>query len=92
MFKLSVEMLIMKLKSNIIWFKINKTDDWQEQEPEEGWQEVQEQRCFSAGTKWKKKKDIKETFDLFDADGSGVVDIKKLKAALRVLGFERKKD
>lgn len=40
----------------------------------------------------KQKKDIKEAFDLFDADGSGVIDIKQLKVALRALGFEPKKD
>lgn len=40
----------------------------------------------------KQKKDIKQAFDLFDADGSGVIDIKELKVALRALGFEPKKD
>ena len=40
----------------------------------------------------KQKKDIKEPFDLFDSDGSGVIDIKELKVALRALGFEPKKD
>lgn len=40
----------------------------------------------------KQKKDIKEAFDLFDGDGSGVIDIKELKVALRALGFEPKKD
>ncbi len=35
----------------------------------------------------KQKKDIKQAFDLFDADGSGVIDIKELKVALRALGF-----
>jgi Ca2+-binding EF-hand superfamily protein len=40
----------------------------------------------------KQKKDIKEAFDLFDADGSGVIDVKELKVALRALGFEPKKD
>ncbi len=40
----------------------------------------------------KQKKDIKEAFDLFDSDGSGVIDIKELKVALRALGFEPKKD
>lgn len=29
---------------------------------------------------------------MFDADGSGVIDIKELKVALRALGFEPKKD
>ena len=35
----------------------------------------------------KQKKDIKAAFDLFDVDGSGVIDIKELKVALRALGF-----
>ena len=40
----------------------------------------------------KQKKDIKEAFDLFDVDGSGTIDIKELKVALRALGFVPKKD
>merc|ERR1719265_831885 len=36
--------------------------------------------------------DIKEAFDLFDADGSGSIDAKELKVALRALGFEPKKE
>ena len=32
--------------------------------------------------------EIKEAFDLFDHQGSGTIDIKDLKVALRALGFE----
>jgi Ca2+-binding EF-hand superfamily protein len=32
--------------------------------------------------------EIREAFDLFDASGSGSIDIKDLKVALRALGFE----
>ena len=35
--------------------------------------------------------EIKEAFDLFDAGGSGSIDIKDLKVALRALGFEPQK-
>ncbi|XP_006881188.1 PREDICTED: centrin-4-like [Elephantulus edwardii] len=38
------------------------------------------------------KQDIKEAFDLFDVDGSGTIDVKELKIAMRALGFEPKKD
>nr|CAI44666.1 centrin-related-protein,putative [Paramecium tetraurelia] len=40
----------------------------------------------------KQKKDIKEAFDLFDVDGSGTIDEKELKVALRALGFEPGKE
>lgn len=36
--------------------------------------------------------EIKEAFDLFDTDGSGRIDAKELKVAMRALGFEPKKD
>lgn len=36
--------------------------------------------------------DIKEAFDLFDPDGTGKIDTKDLKVALRALGFEPKKE
>lgn len=32
--------------------------------------------------------EIKEAFDLFDTDGSGYIELKDLKVALRALGFE----
>jgi centrin-1 len=38
------------------------------------------------------KQEIKEAFDLFDTDGSGFIDGKELKVAMRALGFEPKKD
>ena len=36
--------------------------------------------------------EIKETFDLFDTDSSGSIDPEKVKAAMRALGFEPKKE
>merc|ERR1712039_214728 len=36
--------------------------------------------------------EIKEAFDLFDTDGTGTIDAKELKVALRALGFEPKKE
>jgi len=36
--------------------------------------------------------EIKEAFDLFDTDGSGEIDAKELKVAMRALGFEPKKE
>ncbi|XP_057670867.1 uncharacterized protein LOC130902639 isoform X2 [Diorhabda carinulata] len=38
------------------------------------------------------KNDIKEAFDLFDNEGSGKIDAKDLKVAIRALGFEPKKE
>uniref|UniRef100_A0A8C6GX75 EF-hand domain-containing protein n=2 Tax=Mus TaxID=862507 RepID=A0A8C6GX75_MUSSI len=38
------------------------------------------------------KQEIKEAFDLFDIDGSGTIDLKELKIAMRALGFEPKKE
>ncbi len=38
------------------------------------------------------RQEIKEAFDLFDTDSSGVIDAKELKVAMRALGFEPKKD
>ncbi len=38
------------------------------------------------------KQEIKEAFDLFDTDGSGRIDAKELKVAMRALGFEPKKE
>lgn len=38
------------------------------------------------------RNDIKEAFDLFDTNGTGVIDIKELKVAIRALGFEPKKE
>jgi centrin-1 len=36
--------------------------------------------------------EIREAFNLFDADNSGAIDIRELKAAMRALGFEVKKE
>lgn len=38
------------------------------------------------------KQEIKEAFDLFDADSTGTIDVKELKVAMRALGFEPTKD
>lgn len=35
--------------------------------------------------------EIKEAFRLFDSDGSGTIDVRELKAAMRALGFQVKK-
>merc|ERR1712153_9545 len=35
--------------------------------------------------------EIREAFSLFDADASGMIDVRELKAAMRALGFELKK-
>ncbi|XP_019522533.1 PREDICTED: centrin-4-like [Hipposideros armiger] len=36
--------------------------------------------------------EIKEAFELFDVDGSGTINVKELKIAMRALGFEPKKE
>lgn len=38
------------------------------------------------------RNDIKEAFELFDREGSGKIDTKELKVAIRALGFEPKKE
>ncbi|CDJ42964.1 caltractin (centrin), putative [Eimeria tenella] len=38
------------------------------------------------------KREIREAFDLFDTDGSGCIDAKELKVAMKALGFEAKRD
>jgi Ca2+-binding EF-hand superfamily protein len=38
------------------------------------------------------KQEIREAFDLFDTDGSGTIDVKEIKVAMRALGFEPKKE
>ena len=40
----------------------------------------------------RQKEDIRTAFNLFDTDGSGTIDVKELKVALRALGFEPKRD
>ncbi|XP_010156994.1 PREDICTED: LOW QUALITY PROTEIN: centrin-2-like, partial [Eurypyga helias] len=38
------------------------------------------------------KQEVREAFDLFDADGTGNIDVKELKVAMRALGFEPKRE
>lgn len=38
------------------------------------------------------KADIKEAFNLYDTEGSGLIESKELKVALRALGFEPRKE
>lgn len=38
------------------------------------------------------KVEIREAFDLFDTDGSGTIDTKELKVAMRALGFDVSRD
>ena len=38
------------------------------------------------------KNDIREAFNLFDSQGTGVIDTKDLKVAMRALGFEPRKE
>ena len=38
------------------------------------------------------KNEIKQAFDLFDTSGSGTIESKELKVALRALGFEPSKE
>merc|ERR1712137_131632 len=46
----------------------------------------------TAGLTEEQKQEIREAFDLFDTDGSGTIDAKELKVAMRALGFEPKKE
>ncbi|XP_041929853.1 centrin-1 isoform X1 [Alosa pseudoharengus] len=38
------------------------------------------------------RQEIREAFELFDTEGSGHIDVKELKVAMRALGFEPKKE
>ncbi|XP_074649951.1 uncharacterized protein LOC141905096 [Tubulanus polymorphus] len=38
------------------------------------------------------KQEMREAFDLFDSSGTGTIDTKELKVAMRALGFEPKKE
>jgi hypothetical protein len=44
------------------------------------------------GVTEEQKPEIREAFDLFDTDGSGCIDAKELKDAMRTLGFEPTKE
>merc|ERR1740130_459050 len=47
---------------------------------------------MTGGVNEQQKNEIREAFDLFDTDGSGAIDAKELKVAMRALGFEPKKE
>jgi centrin-1 len=55
-------------------------------ESKKGSKKLKSKETFKQELTDKQKKDIKEAFDLFDSDGSGVIDVKELKVALRGLG------
>ncbi|XP_075214155.1 uncharacterized protein LOC142320334 isoform X2 [Lycorma delicatula] len=59
-------------------------------------QSVTGARKKSSGPKYElseeQKNDIKEAFSLFDKDGTGKLETKELKVAMRALGFEPKKE
>jgi centrin-1 len=46
---------------------------------------------FCQGLDEEAMEEIRESFNLFDTDGSGSIDAKELKAAMRALGFQVKK-
>ena len=47
---------------------------------------------MASGLTEEQKQEIREAFDLFDADGSGSIDSGELKTAMRALGFEPEDD
>ena len=52
----------------------------------------QAQKKFRNELTEEQRQEIKEAFDLFDTESSGVIDAKELKVAMRALGFEPKKE
>lgn len=50
------------------------------------------QKRFRSEITEEQRQEIKEAFDLFDSESTGVIDAKELKVAMRALGFEPKKD
>ena len=50
------------------------------------------QKIFETEITEEQKQEIKEAFDLFDSESTGKINAKKLKAAMRALGFEPKKE
>jgi len=49
-------------------------------------------RPVGGGLSDEQLEEIKEAFNLFDTDHSGSIDLRELKAAMRALGFELKKE
>jgi centrin-1 len=52
----------------------------------------QNQKKFRMELTEEQRQEIKEAFDLFDTESTGVIDAKELKVAMRALGFEPKKE
>ena len=52
----------------------------------------QNQKRFRSDLTEEQRQEIKEAFDLFDTESTGVIDAKELKVAMRALGFEPKKE
>jgi len=52
----------------------------------------QAQKKFRNELTEEQRQEIKEAFDLFDTESTGVIDAKELKVAMRALGFEPKKE
>ncbi len=52
----------------------------------------QPQKRFRNELTEEQRQEIKEAFDLFDTESTGVIDAKELKVAMRALGFEPKKE
>lgn len=50
------------------------------------------QKKFRSEITEEQRQEIKEAFDLFDSESTGVIDAKELKVAMRALGFEPKKE
>ena len=55
-------------------------------------QEDNRRKTYKQELSEEQKNEIKEAFDLFDTSGSGTIEAKELKVALRALGFEQTKD
>ena len=51
-----------------------------------------ERRKLREGSPWSRSKRSARPSNLFDADNSGAIDVRELKAAMRALGFEVKKE
>ena len=62
------------------------------QKPNANRQTAQVQKKVRNELTEEQKQEIKEAFDLFDTEGTGAIDSKELKVAMRALGFEPKKE